>query len=48
MSKSGLVTHGDTAKKVYDEASRKTEEPVIVFRVPTKDEETHVLRLCPA
>jgi len=48
VSKSGLVTYGETAKKVHDEASRKTGEPVIVFRVPTKDEETHVLRLCRA
>lgn len=43
ISEDGVVCRGDTAKEVLAEAKERTEKNVIVFKVPRKDEETHVL-----
>ena len=38
-----VVAHGKSAKEVHDEARKKTRIEVSIFKVPTKDEEAHVL-----
>ena len=43
ISEDGVVCRGATAKEVLAEAKERTEKKVIVFKVPRKDEETHVL-----
>jgi len=43
LSEDGVVCRGATAKEVLTKAKERTEKKVIVFKVPRKDEETHVL-----
>jgi hypothetical protein len=43
LSEDGVVCRGSTAKEVLAKAKEMTEKRVIVFKVPRKDEETHVL-----
>lgn len=43
LSEDGVVCRGSTAKEVLAEARKATEKKVVVFKVPRKDEETHVL-----
>ena len=43
ISEDGVICRGSTAKEVLIEAKERTEKKVTVFKVPRKDEETHVL-----
>jgi hypothetical protein len=40
-----IVAYGSNAKAVHEEAKKKTSKEVIVFKVPSKEEEYHVLCL---
>ncbi|MGH9910255.1 MAG: DUF5678 domain-containing protein [Nitrososphaerales archaeon] len=40
-----IVANGTSAKNVHEEAKRKTSKEVIVFKVPLREEEYHVLCL---
>jgi hypothetical protein len=43
LSEDGVICRGATAKEVLAKAKAMTVKKVIVFKVPRKDEETHVL-----
>jgi hypothetical protein len=40
-----IITSGKSAKQVHEEAKKKTKSEVIVFKVPFKEEESHILCL---
>lgn len=40
-----IVAYGSSAKAVHEEAKKKTRKEVIVFKVPSREEEYHVLCL---
>jgi len=40
-----IVAYGTSAKGVHEEARKKTSKEVVVFKVPFKEEEYHVLCL---
>lgn len=45
VTENEIVAYGDSAKQVHEEAKKKTSKEVIVFKVPFKEEESHVLCL---
>ncbi len=45
VTENEIIAYGSSAKQVHDEARKQTTKEVIVFKVPLKEEESHVLCL---